>query len=496
MPGCRMALIVVVALLGHSQELHVISGVMNNQVFQRGPDGTATFRLSGTVTGKKTNGKMVVARLQGPNGLALAKFDWKPLSQVQKTRWDGDLARVPVGGPYRLDVRLQDSTDVVSFSDILVGDLWILAGQSNMEGVGDLVDVQPPSPLVHSFSLADHWVLAEEPLHTLVNATDPVHWPLNRDQVPEKWTGEKLEQYLENRRKGAGPGLPFAVELAKRTEVPIGLLPCAHGGTSMEQWDPELKNQVGDSLYGSMLRRFRETGGSVKGVLWYQGESDANPKAAPLFEERFRKFVQAVRTDFHQPSLPFYYVQIGRFVNPANPAEWNAIQTAQLRGEAEIPHTGMAAAVDLSLDDAIHVDTQDLKRLGIRLANLACSDLFPGKQNCGSLKHGPRPVAATVTGKVIRVTFSGVNGRLVTEGRLDGFSLQGADGAALEILYKARLDPADPSGVLLYIQSELESQPESQNVRLWYGRGKDPYCNLRDEADMAVPVFVLPVQKP
>ncbi len=487
-----MALLVLVALVGHSQELHVVSGVVNNQVFQRGPDGTATLRLSGTATGKKINGKMVQARLQGPNGLALAKFDWTPLSKVQKTHWDGDLAGIPVGGPYRLDVRLQDSPDTVTFSDLLVGDLWILAGQSNMEGVGNLVDVQPPSPLVHSFSLADHWVLAEEPLHTLVNATDPVHWPLNRDQVPEKWTGEKLEEYLTNRRKGAGPGLPFAVELAKRTDVPIGLIPCAHGGTSMEQWDPELRNEVGDSLYGSMLRRFRETGGGVKGVLWYQGESDANPKAAPLFEERFRKFVQAVRTDFHQSGLPFYYVQIGRFVNPANPAEWNAIQTAQLRSEAEIPHAGMAVAVDLTLDDAIHIDTQDLKRVGIRLANLACSDLFPRKDNCVSIKHGPRPVSATLTGNVIRVTFSGVNGRLKTEGRISGFSLQGADGARLEMIYRERLDPGDPNAVLLYIQGDLQTE----SVRLWYGRGKNPYCNLLDEADMAVPVFVLPVEKP
>ena len=240
-----------------------------------------------------------------------------------------------------------------------------------------------------------------------------------------------------------------------------------------------------------MLRRFRATGGSVRGVLWYQGESDANPKAAPWFEERFRKFVQAIRADFNEPNLPFYYVQIGRSVNPANPQYWNAVQLAQLRSESEIPHVGMAAAVDLTLDDAIHVDTQDLKRVGIRLANLACSDLFPRKQNCGSLKRGPRPESATLTGNIIRVTFSGVNGRLVAEGRLAGFSLQGPDDAPLSILYKARLDPADPNGVLLYIQGNLP-----MDARLWYGEGKDPYCNLHDEADMAAPVFLLPVRKP
>lgn len=464
--------------------------MVNNQVFQRGSDGTAAIRLSGTLTGKKTNGRTILARLQGPGGIPVAKFDWKPLAQVQKTRWDGDLSAIPVGGPYRLDLRLQDAPGIVSFTDILVGDLWVLAGQSNMEGVGDLVDVQAPSPWVHSFNMTDRWVLAEEPLHTLVNATDPVHWPLNRDQVPEKWTGQKLDHYLATRRKGAGPGLTFAVEMTKRTDVPIGLLPCAHDGTSLEQWDPGRKNEGGDSLYGSLLRRIRAAGGSVRGVLWYQGESDANPKAAPLFEQRFKSFVNSIRADTNQPDLHFYYVQIGRSVNPANPDQWNAIQLAQLRSESEIPQVAMAAAVDLTLDDAIHVDTQDLKRVGRRLANLACGDLFPQKQSCVSLQHGPRPVSAILKGNTIRVTFSGVNGRLVADGRLAGFSLQTTEEGA-PILYRSTLDPADPYAVLLRIQGELPA-----NAQLWYGRGKDPYCNLRDELDLAVPVFLLPVQKP
>ena len=482
MRASALALVLLTSLAAANvQELHVDSGIANNQVLQRGPDGAATIRLYGTLTGKKTNGRKIEARL-------FPKFDWKVISQVQKTRWDGDLSGIPVGGPYRLDVRVQDSPDIISFTDLLVGDLWILAGQSNMEGLGDLIDVQPPSPLVHSFNMADRWVLAEEPLHTLVNAVDPVHWPLNRDNVPERWTGLKLDQYLANRHKGAGPGLPFAVELAKRTGVPIGLLPCAHEGTSMEQWSPDLKDQGGDSLYGSMLRRFREAGGSVKGILWYQGESDANPKAAPQFETRFRQFVNAVRADFNQPNLPFYYVQIGRFVSSANPEEWNAIQIAQLRSEQEIRRVGMVASVDLSMDDPIHVDTQDLKRIGVRLANVACTELFP--KQC-TTSRGPRPLSAVLTGGVIHVTFTGVNGKLEAEGRITGFSLQGPDFQPLPILYKARLDADDPAQVLLYIQGALP-----KGARLWYGQGSDPNCNLHDEADMAAPVFMLPVQTP
>jgi sialate O-acetylesterase len=395
---------------------------------------------------------------------------------------------VPVGGPYRLEVRLQGSEPSVSISNLLVGDLWVLAGQSNMEGHGDLVDVQAPSPVVHSFDLSDRWLVAEEPLHTVVSAIDPVHWPLNAERVPERLTGQPLENYVTHRKKGSGLGLPFAVEMAARTNVPIGLIPCAHGGTSLDQWNPALKDREGESLYGSMYRRVQAAGGRVKGVLWYQGESDANPKAAPEFLPKFEALVNAVRADFNQPDLPFYYVQIGRHVDKSNVPEWNAVQLAQLRAENEVPHTTMVAAVDLQLDDGIHIGTEDLKRLSRRLADVICIDLFPRIKDYGQRKRGPRPLAATYADGLVKVSFSGVNGRLQSEGPISGFSIHLPDGEWVPLIYKSHVDPAEASSVLLSVQGKL---PE--NATLWYGFGKDPYCNLHDAADMAVPVFELKI---
>ena len=95
---------------------------------------------------------------------------------------------------------------------------------------------------------------------------------------------------------------------------PIGLVACAHGGTSMEQWNPAKKGEGGNSLYGSMLRQIKLAGGKVKGVLWYQGESDANPEASKKYPQVFADFIASVRADLGQPDLPFYFVQIGRFV--------------------------------------------------------------------------------------------------------------------------------------------------------------------------------------
>ena len=487
-----MAAAVCCLAAAFGQELKITTGPADNQVLQRDLDQNASIALSGTASGKKVNGKDVEARLLDSRGNELTGFDWTRIGKVQKLRWNGELKSIPTGGPYRLELRILGvDSSTVSISNLLVGDLWVLAGQSNMEGHGDLLDVQPPVALVRSFDMSDYWREAEEPLHTVVSAVDPVHWPLNASNEPERLTGQLLETYIANRKKGAGLGLPFAAEMFARTGVPIGLIPCAHGGTSMEQWNPALKDRQGESLYGSMFRRIQAVGGRVRGVLWYQGESDANAKAEPVFQERFESFVKALRADLNAPDLPFYYVQIGRNIDGNNVAEWNGIQLAQLEAQARIPHSGMVSAVDLQLDDTIHVSTPDLKRLGRRLADLVCIDLFARLKNYGEMKRGPRPVQAVLENGVVKVSFSGVNGRLQSEGRMAGFSIHDSNGALLPMIYKSRVDPAEASTVLLYVQGQLPA-----GAVLWYGFGKDPYCNMRDQADMAVPVFAMKIGAP
>ena len=479
----------VLAISAYSQELHITSGPADNQVLQRDAEQTARIALSGTVAGKKVDGKEIEARLLDARSIDLPGFHWARIGKIQKQHWNGELRGIPTGGPYRLEVRMVGvESTVESVANLLVGDLWVLAGQSNMEGHGDLIDVQPPSPMVRSFDMADRWRQAEEPLHTVMSAADPVHWPLNAKNQPERLSGQQLEDYIANRKKGAGLGLPFAVEMVARTGVPIGLIPCAHGGTSMDQWNPAWKDREGESLYGSMFRRVEAAGGHVRGVLWYQGESDATSKAAPGFDEKFENFVKALRADLNQPELPFYYVQIGRHIDGSNVAEWNRIQLDQLRAETEIPHSGMVSAIDLQLDDTIHVSTPDLKRLGHRLADLVSIDLFPRLKNYGEMKRGPRPVEAALDGGVVKVAFSGVNGRLQSEGRISGFSIHDSKGALLPVIYKTRVDPAEASKVLLYVQGKLPP-----DATLWYGFGKDPYCNVHDANDMAVPVFAMKI---
>ena len=144
------------------------------------------------------------------------------------------------------------------------------------------------------------------------------------------------------------------------------------------QWViPSKKDDGGNSLYGSMMRQFQLAGGKVKGVLWYQGESDANGDASKRYSQVFAHFIGAVRSDFGQPELPFYYVQI-RPLRPRGRSQGGGttVQESQRLLPERVPYTAVISVIDLELDDAIHVGTQGLKRAGQRLARIAERELF------------------------------------------------------------------------------------------------------------------------
>lgn len=372
----------------------------------------------------------------------------------------GETVTLETGGPYT----------VGGASNVLVGDLWVLAGQSNMEGVGELTDAETPHPLVHSFQSREAWAVAEEPLHWLGESPRPIHhaiWGLPMPQTPAPRD--------PSRAKGAGLGLTFAKTVAEATGVPVGLIPSAHGGTSMQQWEPSRKGMGGGSLYGATLARVQAVGGKVAGILWYQGESDANPADAPLYEPRMAELVQSFRDDFEQPDLPFYFVQLGGFVTPAEPglvASWNAVRESQRKLASSLPNVGMVSAVDCGLDDLIHIDTPGLKSLGRRLAAVALGTPAPSLSS----------VSYDASLHQIRVSFTNVQGALTAAGRPAGFSLWGADGTEIPLIYKVVLDGAD--AVL-----KLNDDPSPLGLHLWYGHGLSPYCNVTDTRGASIPAF-------
>jgi sialate O-acetylesterase len=475
------------------------------RVYQRDRNGQADIPVVLDESEGTEGAKLVEAILHSDQG-----------SQQPLDVEDDKLLNVPTGGPYTIRLRFRlkngDTAGLRQVDNVFVGDIWVLAGQSNMEGVGNLVDVTSPNPHVSLLGMDGKWSQAKEPLHWLVDSPDPVH-------SGDPTTREKRAAALHKRRtKGAGLGLPFAVAMVQATGVPVGLVACAHGGTSMAQWDPAKKGEGGKSLYGSMLRQVKLVGGQVKGVLWYQGESDANPKAAKVFPKVFAEFIASVRTDLDQADLPFYYVQIGRVVRGGDAKDWNSVQDAQRRIAERVPNTAVVTGIDLELDDGIHVGTQGTKRVGQRLAKVALRELF--SQDGASTPTFDRVNKGA--GNTLLVKFKGVNiGPDVTMGpfmmggmggmapaaggggfrqmpvsgpaanvvglkpmrHIAGFSLRKEDGTEIPLIYDAAVGTARDTVILKL------NAPPPEKAYLWYGHGFDPYCNLTDSQDMAVPAF-------
>ncbi len=462
-------------------EFTSLDGLADYQVFQRDDTNTASLTFRGET---KYAGEGIVETRVQKEWLGDAIQDWKMAGMCNQGKFEASVRELPVGGPYRIDIRIASGNgerveDRGTVHNILVGDLWILAGQSNMQGYGVMQDVEPPSTQVYMFGMDDRWQVAETPVHRLYEAKDGVYH--NKIQ-------DGHEKMRCERRKGACLALSFAREMLERTGVPIGLIPCAHGGTSMDQWSPDLRDKGGDSLYGATLRRFKASGGKVKGMLWYQGEAEASPGGASAFKDKFLNLIASFRRDFNQPNLPFYYVQIGRYVSPDN-EWWNKVQEEQRQVQAQIPPpAGMVASIDLRLDDAIHIGTPDLKRAGVRLAHLALRDLFGHTE----IQTGPRPTTAKVVPSIwkrIVVQFDSINGKLVSDGRLNGFSVRKSNGEEILCIYDQTINPDNPSQVFLDFQVDWGDNVLPDDAWLWYGYGNNPYCNLRDERDMACPVF-------
>ena len=431
------------AWLKAADSFTITSGLNPHQVLQRSKDGTVRVHLTGTAL---ADGQIEARVSNGP---------FANLAKIKAGSWTADGPTLKTGGPYTVEIRFTPTNGgrhVEKVEDVFVGDIYILSGQSNMVGRARMEGPETPHSKVKSFTPAGKWEEAKEPLHELTKGLNDV-------------------------LRGTGLGLPFAKEMVRRTGVPIGLVPCAKGGTSIAQWDPALKSEGRKSLYGNMLARFQDVGGKAAGVLWYQGEADAKPELSSIYADKFQKFVAQVRDDFGQPGLPFYYAQIGRYASEMEPAYegWNQVQEAQRLSEALIPNSGMVATIDLELDDWIHANRPSLQMLGLRFAKLVLDGAKP--RFAAARWDNPHQIG---------IQFQGLSGKLLSSGgRTLGFSLVDENKKPLKLIYRAWIDSASNSVVL----NLNHQKPIPDQVYVWYGMGLDPICNLTDESGLAIPTF-------
>lgn len=448
--------------------MRIESGLADGQVLQRRGNRGACA-ISGTCSA----GGPVSATLRS-GARALRGWQARTIGSAAGGRFSAALAGVPSGGPYRLELRVGREACIIAA--FWVGDVWLLGGQSNMEGWGLLAQACPPRPGVRLLGMDGVWRQAVEPLHLLSTSPDSCHSPRQEPYAAALRTRRRLGT-------GTGPGLACAAELLARTRVPQGLIACAHGGTTMTQWDPAKKDSGGDCLYGSLLRSWRSTGQAVAGLLWYQGESDGNADAAPRYGERMRGFIAALRADLGQPRLPVVLVQLGRHTggDPALGPHWESIREQQRLLPRQVRGVAMVPAIDLPLDDTIHIGGDGCQELGRRMAAQALRLLRGQAPETGPVPAAVRFEPARHGFAVLSVRFRG--GRLEA-GTLppSGFALVTRDGRRNPAFYRIE---ARPDRVLLHCHTGMTDGA----VAVVHGPGLDPICVLRDAAGGPVPAF-------
>jgi sialate O-acetylesterase len=376
-------------------------------------------------------------------------------------------------------------------------EVWVLAGQSNMFGCGLLCGALEPDARVWNFSSAGNWEVAEEPLHRLWESCTPVHQNLLREALgavtpaQENRTDAQMAQLeTKTRATGAGLGMAFGKAMADATGKTIGLISAAHGATSLEHWSPSRRAEGGHSLYGALLQRVQMAGGALRGVLWYQGESDSTPEFAPRYTARFQNWIENLRDDLQRPDLPVIAVQIGRVVQSHaggwDKTSWETVREAQRLLPETVPHTAVTSAIDLPLEDAIHINTTGLIRLGKRMARLAAPLQAGSTPGAPRLLRIERGAAHPLGFGTVRVVCESVAGGWKPVSHQSGFSLCDESGAPLEnvLLLDASTDATEPN-----VTNLLFSAPLEMEIHVAYGLGLNPYCNVVDEADQPLLAF-------
>lgn len=446
----------------------IASGLFDHMVVQRNDKNRSAAAFSGTCEGTGP----VRARVC-QNGKPVKGFANKVVGTAARGKMRGSLDGLPVGGPYEVTLRVGDTSLVVS--DLLVGDVWLLGGQSNMQGCGLFPKKRPAADAqVRAFYMDDRWAVAKDPLHNMWACVDSVHIDLCDGVRPQKPASDW----------GVCPGPSYGAEMRHLTDgVPQGLIACAHGGTTMVQWDPKRKCEGGKSLYGALVRRLLKNGGRVAGMIWYQGCSDASSDAAPCYTARMKAFVAALRRDSGDKVLPVVIVQIARVVGwgDANEVYWNSIQEQQRLLPQTLQNLATVPAIDLPLEDIIHLSGEGQAVLGVRLAR-AMQVLRVGR------KAGLPPIALkkmtleTARGLgVVVAEFENVAGALCSGSRPGGFTI--VTQAGTENLFDIRLD-----GCCARIHSTLTAEDLSA-ASLHYGYGYNPFCTITDEEGRSLPVF-------
>jgi sialate O-acetylesterase len=432
--------------------------------------------------------------------------------------WGLWLAPESAGGPLTLAIQ-GESGAPISYTDMLVGDVWFASGQSNMEMPlkgfdadtrvknGDaeiaasslpqvrLLRVEKKTAASPQEDLSGTWTLCTPETAADFSAVayffgreiqQKEHVPIGL--IDSTWGGTPVEAWTSFDALSADASLMpafaswarFADQQSKLEAVKAAekredaTAEAAHQPKPKHPWHPFAESWGPAELYNGMIAP--ATPYTIKGAIWYQGETNSTPERAPLYSKLFSTMISDWRHEWHQGEFPFLYVQISSFNSPNE--NWGMLRDQQRR---TLSLAGTAMAVSLDVGNFNNVHPADKQTVGARLALAAESMVYKHADKAGKpLEYsGPLYRQMTREDSKIRVYFDHASHALHAKGTaLQGFELAGKDHHFV------------PASAVIEGQTVVVSSPQvSDPVSVRYAWPGFTTANLYNDADLPASTF-------
>lgn len=372
----------------------------------------------------------------------------KSYNTISNKTSDWEIIIPPLKAQTELTIKVFSENDSLIINNVAVGEVWLASGQSNMEMRVWQTDVA-------------------EIANELLNDSDlrfflQPQWP--SPQPCFNSGGEWVKADSVSIMGWSAVALSYAFELRKKLQVPIGIISSNWGGTAAESWIPQSMLST-DSITSPILERVnqyqidlekgnpienrypwswdvpgqRHTPGylfngmvaphipfSLKGVIWYQGES--NSLRAKQYEHLFPMLISSWREKWQNPNMNFYFVQLSAYDGKQSGSEiedaWPHLREAQRLTLNKMNNTGMAVSIDLG--EKMNIHPYRKREIGIRLSKLALHDTY-GFKNI--IRSGPLYYNATFNSdhSIIHFTETGTGLKVLNGEILKKFLIAGED---------------------------------------------------------------------